>query len=118
MSVNESYPVFQCPKCRQYISTKYDACRFCSFPLTDEIKTQAVEKEVDGNREFRLKTNKAILYSGFGVFGLGAALSAISISTIFFNRGEIFFPWSPVIVVVGLGQILYGFSGVREERKK
>jgi hypothetical protein len=118
MSVNESYPVFQCPNCRQYISTKYEACRFCSFVLTDEIKARAVENETEGNRRYRSKMHKSVLYSGFGIFALGAVLSAVSVFSIFFAGEGFYFPWSPVIVLFGLGQMLIGFNGMREERKK
>lgn len=118
MSVNESYPVFQCPKCKQYISTKYDACRFCSFGLSDEIKVQAIDKETEGNRQYRLKMNKTVLYSGFGIFALGVVLSLISVFTIFFVGEGYYFPWSPVIVLFGLGQMVIGLNGIRDERKK
>ena len=117
MSVNESYPVFQCPDCRQYISTRFDACRFCSFPLTDEIKAQAVGQEKEGNRQYRIKMHRAVLYSGFGIFALGVALSGISIVSIFFIEQGVYFPWSPVIVLFGLGQMLVGFNSLRDERK-
>ena len=118
MSVNESYPVFQCPNCRQYISTRYEACRFCSFELTDEIKAQAIVNETEGNRQYRLKMHKGVLYSGFGVFGLGVLLGLVSVVSIFFLREGFYFPWSPVVVLFGLGQMLIGFNGIREERKK
>ena len=118
MSVGESYPVFQCPKCRQYISTKYDECRFCNFPLSDEIKAQAIAIEVDGNRQYRLKMSKGVLYAGLGILALGLLLSLTSIYSIFIAGEGVYFLWSPIIVLAGLGQILIGLNGIRVERKK
>lgn len=118
MSVNESYPVFQCPNCGQYISTRFDACRFCQFVLTGEKKAQAVEKEVDDTQQYRLKMHKGVLYAGLGIFAVGAGMSLFSVFSIFFNREGIYFPWSPIIVLAGLGQMLIGFNGIRGERKK
>lgn len=113
-----SYEVFKCPNCQQFISTKYDACRFCSFPLNDEIKAQAIEKEADDTRQYRFKMSKKVLYVGFGIFAIGAVLSLISVFSIFFAGQGFYFPWSPVIVLFGLGQMLIGLFGIFEERKK
>jgi hypothetical protein len=117
MSSDDSYSVFQCPNCQKYVSNKADACRFCGFPLSDQVKAKAIEKESDDNRQFRRKGHKAMLYTGLGVFVLGLFLSAASYTTIFVTGQGFYFPWSPVIALVGLGQILYGFLGMREERK-
>jgi|SRR5215213_11530718 len=113
-----SYPVFQCPNCQQYISTQFDACRFCSFPLSDEVKAQAIGKEAEGNRQYRMKMHKGVLYSGLGIFALGVVLSSVSILTIFVTYQGVYFPWSPLIILWGLGQMLIGFNGMRDERKK
>jgi hypothetical protein len=86
--------------------------------LTDEVKSQAVEQEVEGNRQYRLKMHKGVFYAGLGIFGLGAALSLISIFSLFVANEGVYFPWSPVIVLAGLGQMLLGFNSMRDERKK
>ena len=118
MSVNESYSVFQCPKCQQFISTKFDACRFCEFPLNNEIKAEAIAKTENDNTQYRLKMHKAVLYSGLGIFVIGVGLSSISIVSIFYVGQGFYFPWSPIIVLFGLGQMLIGFMSIRDERKK
>jgi len=113
-----SYEVFQCPSCQQYISTKYDVCRFCSLPLSDEVKTKAVEQEAEGTRQYRLNMHKGVLWSGLGIFAIGLVLSVISIFSIFIAEQGFYFPWSPVIVLWGLGQMLIGLNSIRDERKK
>ncbi len=113
-----SYEVFQCPECQQFISTKYEVCRFCEFPLSDEIKAGAIAKTNNDNTQYRLKMHKAVLYSGLGIFVIGVGLSFISIVSIFYTRQGFYFPWSPIIVLFGLGQMLIGFMSIREERKK
>jgi len=113
-----SYEVFKCPNCQQFISNKYVVCRFCSLPLNDEIKAQAVEKEADDTRQYRVKMNKKVLYVGLGIFALGVVLSLISIFSIFFVGQGFYFPWSPIIVLFGLGQMLIGLFGILDERKK
>ncbi len=118
MSVGDSYEVFQCPKCQQYISNKLDACRFCFFLLNDEIKTQAINGETENTRKYRIKMHKGVLYSGLGIFALGLSLSAVSIISIFYVGQGYYFPWSPVVVLFGLGQMLIGVWGIRDERKK
>lgn len=113
-----SYEVFQCPKCHQYISTKYDVCRFCSLPLTEEIKVQAIGKEEEGSRQHRINSHKTFLYTGLATFGLGVFLLLFSVTTILFTREGRFFIWSPVLIVLGLGQIYMGYSDMRREKKK
>ena len=112
------YVVFKCPKCQQYISNKVEICRFCSFPLTEEIKAQAIEKEDNDTRQYRIKMHKGVLYSGLGIFALGVLLAFGSIISIFVAGKGIYFPWSPIIVLFGLAQMFIGFRGIREERKK
>ena len=111
------HEVFKCPKCQQFISNKQDACRFCSFPLNDEIRAQAIEKEADDTRHYRLNMHKKILYIGLGIFAIGVVLSFLSFATIFVAGSGIYFPWSPVIVLFGLGQMLIGVFGILSERK-
>lgn len=113
-----SYEVFKCPNCQQFISNKYEVCRFCSFPLNDETRAQAIEKEAEETRQYRVKMYKKVLYVGFGIFTVGVVLSLLSILSIFFAGQGIYFPWSPIIVLFGLGQMWIGFSSILQERKK
>lgn len=113
-----SYEAFKCPNCQQFISNRQDICRFCSFPLNNETKAQAIEKEANDTRQYRFDMHKKILYVGLGIFAVGAVLSFVSFSTLFVVGGGIYFPWSPAIVLFGLGQMLIGGAGMFRERKK
>jgi hypothetical protein len=113
-----SYEAFKCPNCQQFISNQNDACRFCSFPLDNNTKAQAIEKEANETRQYRFDMHKKILYVGLGVFVIGASLSFLSFSTIFVTGNGIYFPWSPVILLFGLGQMLIGGFGMLREREK
>lgn len=113
-----SYEVFKCPKCQQFISNKLKECRFCSFPLNEEIKAQAIEKEGSDTRKYRRGMFKKVLLIGLGIFAIGAVLSILSFITLFVAEGGFYFPWSPVIVLFGLGQMLIGLYGIWDERKK
>lgn len=118
MSDADEYQVFRCPKCQQFISNKYNACRFCSFQLTDAIKEQAIEKEASEIRLYRRGMFRKVFFIGLGIFALGAVLSIISYSTIFVIQAGYYFPWSPVIVLFGLGQMVIGLFGMWDERKQ
>lgn len=113
-----SYQAFQCPNCKNYVSTLQKQCRFCSLPLTDETKSKAVEVEKDGNRQYRLKAKRTIFFIGTGILALGLVLLTLSIISIFVNGYGYYFPWSPIIVLFGIGQMLIGLEGMFDERKK
>lgn len=108
---------FRCPQCQQYISNKYDACRFCSFPLNEEVIKKAIETQESDNRKYRANWNKKVLYIGIGVFALGLVLSVLSYYTLFISGEGFYFPWSPVIALFGIGQIIMGLFGLWDERK-
>ena len=110
--------VFRCPNCTQFISTAVDTCRFCSIPITDEIKRKGVSAQEGEDRGFRVKVQTKFLYVGIGVFALGLFLLGISIFSILFTNEGRFFIWSPILILVGLGQIVYGLIGIYEEKKK
>lgn len=78
-----SYEVFKCPNCQQFISNQLEACRFCSFPLNDETRAQAIKKEADETRQYRFNMHKKILYVGLGIFGFGLLLMLSSFVSIF-----------------------------------
>jgi hypothetical protein len=113
-----SYEVFKCPNCQQFISNKLSTCRFCSFPLNDEIKAEAIENEASDTRKYRRGMFRKVLLIGLGITALGALLSTMSFITLFVAEGGFYFPWSPVILLFGLGQTLIGLFGIWEERKK
>ena len=90
---------------------------FLCFVLSDEIKVQAIDEEKEGNRQYRLKMHKTVLYTGFGIFALGVVLSSVSLVTIFVTGEGFYFPWSPIIILFGLGQMVIGLNVISGERK-
>ena len=117
MANDDSYQPIKCPSCGQYISNQVNSCRFCSALLTDEMKSRAVELELDDNRKYRLKSHKMFVFSGFGTLGLGLLLLFISFYTMFFTNEGRFFLWSPILIVLGVAQMIWGSFGMLEERK-
>ncbi len=77
-----------------------------------------METEANDTRQYRVKMHKGVLYSGLGILAIGVVLSLTSFISIFVTGNGVYFPWSPVIVLFGLGQMLIGFNGIRDERKK
>ena len=118
LSLNDDeIKVFRCPNCKQFISTKSDNCRFCSLPITDEIKLKEVDLQEKDDKVFRINIHKNMLYLGIGVFLLGGYLLFSSIFSVFYTNEGRFFIWSPIITLVGLGQIIYGLYGIYQEKK-
>ena len=115
---NDEYQAFKCPSCRQYISNQVDSCRFCNAIITDEMKLKAVEEELEDNRQFQLKSHKTFLYTGLGTLGLGLLLLFVSLATIIFTDEGRFFIWSPILIVLGIAQMIYASVGMVEERKR
>jgi hypothetical protein len=115
--MDEDRKVFRCPNCKQFISNKVDKCRFCSTPITDEIKLEAIKSQENEDKGFRVKTEKAWLYIGIGVFSLGLFLLGVSLYSIYFTRDGRFFLWSPVLILVGFGQIIYSLFGIYYAKK-
>jgi hypothetical protein len=118
MANDDSYQPIKCPSCGQYISNQVNSCRFCNGIITDEMKAQAIDLELEDNRKFRLKSHKMFVFSGLGTLGLGLLLLLVSLYTMFFTNDGRFFLWSPVLMILGVGQMMYGSFGMFEERKK
>ncbi len=118
MANDDSYQPLKCPSCGQYISNQVNSCRFCNALITDELKAQALKEEFEENRKYRLKSHKMFVYSGLGTMALGILLLLVSLFTIFFTNGGRFFIWSPVLIILGVAQMVYGSFGMFEERKQ
>ncbi len=118
LMANDDYQAFKCPSCKQYISNRVDTCRFCDAVITDEMKEKAIEEELEENRQFQLKSHKLFLYSGLGTMGFGLLLLIASLASIFFTDEGRFFIWSPILIVLGVAQMIYASVGMFEERKR
>ena len=118
MANDDSYQPIKCPSCGQYISNQADSCRFCKAAISEDMKAKALELELEENRKFRLKSHKMFVYSGLGTIALGVFLLLLSLFTIFFTNEGRFFLWSPILVILGVAQMMYGSFGMFEERKR
>lgn len=118
MANGDSYQSFKCPSCGQFISNQVDKCRFCNTLLTADMKAKAIENEFEESRKFSFDSHKKFLYSGLGTLALGIILLFVSLYTMFFTNEGRFFIWSPILIILGIGQMMYGSFGMFEERKR
>jgi hypothetical protein len=115
---NDPYQSFKCPTCNQYISNQVERCRFCNTLITDEMKAKAIDNESEESRKFSFDSHKKFLYSGLGTLAFGLFLLLVSFYTMFFTNEGRFFIWSPILIILGIAQMMYGSFGMFEERKR
>jgi len=118
LSLNDKIETLQCPNCGKYISSDAAACRFCSIPITAEMMQAGVEKETEEIRKFQIDFYKTTLASGAITLFIGGGLLFFSIVSVLFLPEGRFFLWSPVITLLGIGQIIYSLNGFYKERRR
>lgn len=114
---NEEIKVFPCPSCRKAISSKASQCKYCETPISDDVKTAAIEAEEKENRRIDAEFHRNIMLIGIAITFVGAGLLGISILNVYSGRGG-FFIWSPIITLVGIGQVIYGLVGMRKANRR
>lgn len=114
---SEEIKVFPCPSCRKTISSKASRCKYCDTQVSDEVKTAAIEAEEQENRRIDSEFHRNIMLIGIAVFFVGAGLLGVSIINVYSGRGG-FFIWSPIITLVGIGQVIYGLVGMRKANSR
>lgn len=112
---NEEIKVFPCPSCRKTISSKASQCKYCETPISDDVKTAAIEAEEKENRRIDAEFHRNIMLIGIAITFVGAGLLGISFMNVYSGRGG-FFIWSPIITIVGIGQTAYGILGMRKAK--
>ena len=111
--------VFQCPNCREFISSDATKCRFCSAPIDAHTAQAGVDAQTLENRKFRKKHYAKHMLTGAGLF-----LAGIVIAVLILVVQVIAAPSARLVVVyyglvlVGLGDFLYGLVGWLGELKK
>lgn len=118
MANDDSYKAIRCPSCGQFISNLVDNCRFCNTFITDDMKAKAIKSELEETRKFSFDSHKKFVYSGLGTLAVGVALLVFSLFTMFSTNEGRFFIWSPILIVLGIAQTMYGSFGMFEERKR
>jgi hypothetical protein len=109
--------VFRCPQCTQFISSTVDACRFCEFPITDEVRTAGAEAAFHENKAYRIAFYKKAFYIGVGIFGAGLLLLAFFAAPIILTGEGTFFYGGPILIAIGFGQSLLGLHGIYKEKR-
>lgn len=108
--VNEDLKVFKCPNCKEYISSNNDVCPKCAFQIPTEIKQKAIDTEIEDVKASNRRFYRNSLFIGIGLFLFGLLLVLQM-----FVSGR-FFLWSPILTLVGLGEIIYSLNGLYKER--
>ena len=114
---NEELRVFPCPECRKTISSLASQCKYCNAAISEEVKLAAIEAEEEENRRIDSEFHRNIMLIGIAVALAGAGLLGVSIVNVYSGRGG-FFIWSPIITLVGIGQIFYGLVGMRKAKRR
>lgn len=109
--------VFPCPHCNEYLSTDVDKCRFCDAEVTQDMKSAAVEKEINQMRLHSLNSHKnslilgvVLLIVGFWQFIsplLSARVGEINVSCL-----------GPILIIAGAVLIATNLSGYFREKNR
>lgn len=109
--------VFPCPGCRRPISSTAESCRYCSIPISEEVKAAAIDGWEKETRSHDVEFHRNIALIGAVIFLAGIGLLTMSVVNISSGKGG-FFVWSPILTVVGFGQIVYGVFGMRKAKRR
>lgn len=100
--------IFQCPNCREYISTDAKTCRFCSTPVDAQTAQTAADAQAVENKQYRRKQYARHIMIGGGIFALGLVITVGS----YFSASEGgSFVITYGLMLVGAGDLLYGLAG-------
>lgn len=116
LGVSDELKVFKCPNCGEYVSSNKSSCPKCFFEFSDEMKQSSIDTEDKEVKEANRKFYKSIMYVGIVFFLLGGALVLQTVVSVVMTGQGLFSFWSPVLFLVGLGQIIYGWNGARKEK--
>jgi hypothetical protein len=109
--------VFPCHGCRRPISSTSESCRYCNIPISEEQKIAAIEGWDEETRGQDVEFHRNIALVGAIIFLVGIGLLTMSIVTVYSGTGG-FFVWSPILAVVGFGQVMYGVFGMRKAKRR
>ena len=94
-----------------------ESCRCCSLHISPEIKQAGIEKETEEIRKYQYGLYKITLWSGIGTILLGIFLVIVSALAMVL-RIDLVFPWSLVMILAGIGQVIFSFYGFYKERPR
>ena len=109
---------FPCPNCRQYISSEVDVCKFCSSPISSDIKQFAIGKELKEKIEINLNRHKNMLILGIVLLILGFFSILTPIIEVNYSNNVNINCLTPIFVIGGIVITIKSFIGYREEKRK
>jgi membrane protein CcdC involved in cytochrome C biogenesis len=112
---------FPCPNCHQYISSEVNACKFCSFAISLDVKQISIDKEKNEKKNIYLKRHRNTLIVGIGLLIIG-------LYDVFFPIFSLGFSFkqysnvvkvsclSPILIILGFCIIIYSLVGYIREK--
>lgn len=114
--MSSDFKVFRCPFCQEYMSTLKESCPKCGAMITDDQKQQAIKQEQDEVKSVNRSFYKKSLYVGIALFLGGGAIFMLFLIPFLMGEEARLFIWSPIITLIGLGEIIYSLTGLYKER--
>jgi hypothetical protein len=109
---------FPCPNCGQIVSSEVDICKFCSTPLSSEMKQEAINKELNEQEKLNLSWHKNIMIIGIGILMFGLFLFISSIVQLNYSKEGGFCCLGPISIIAGLLITAKGYIRYREEKQR
>jgi hypothetical protein len=109
---------FPCPNCQQFISSEVDVCKFCSMPISSDIKSFAIGKELNKKRNINLNRQKNTFITGIASLVIGIFLIVSPIIQLQYSNGFNLSCLMPIFIIGGIIAIVKGLIGYREEKRK
>jgi hypothetical protein len=109
---------FPCPNCRQIVSSDVDTCKFCSTPLTSEMKQEAIDKELNEKEKVNLSWHKNIMITGLGILIFGIFILISSIVQLNYSEEGGFCCLGPISIIAGLIITAKGYIRYKEEKRR
>jgi hypothetical protein len=110
--------VFQCPSCKEFISTDATSCRFCKAPIDASVAATAADAQSLENKRERKKGYAKHMMTGGGILALGliVTIGSYAAAAASAEGGSYVITWG--LVLAGAGDFLYGLWGWLGELKK
>jgi uncharacterized membrane protein YvbJ len=109
--------IFQCPNCKEYISTDATTCRFCATPIDAQTAQAAADAQALENKRYRKKQYARHMWIGAGVFVLGLVITIGSYVAAASSEEGGSYVVTYGLMIVGGGDLLYGLAGWLGELK-
>ena len=110
---------FPCPNCGQTLTDEASVCRFCSFEIPDEVRSDQIQQEAKRNKNERLKGHKNMMAIGGAFFIAGVGMVALPFVDIFLGERSINASCcTPLVLMIGIVAFIKGYLGLRNEKRE